>query len=267
MNPVILSLAVGDPPPPSGLPFLMHLPSISRVRLLPDNPSHIGAWVDALHGKRISVDLDAEGVKRLPAGFLASAVRQVRVAVTGFDEIRELIHHIRKGSERPPIVFLLPAQASQPDLQWSTLTRWPAVFLNLIPRADGDFDSELLSDWRRELGERLFVSFPALAACAGDPGAGPCLTRLGLHVYVDVRCNCVKVCDCGTKQSIKLDDEGEWFHIWKTELSALNAQVANACAGCPLWNPCRGGCLTERSDGILRDRFCPWPERSFGEES
>lgn len=268
MNPVILSLSVGEPPSPSGVSFLAHLQSVSRVRLLPRKPEEMWQWIDLLRGKRISIDINADEARRLPVRFpeINPAIRQIRILINHIDEISDLVDHIRGSACIPPLVFLLPIDSLEVfEERWSIIKRWSSVFINLIPGKEDNrlLNINTLSLCRGELGKRLFLSLPALAAFINDPDAAPCPTRLGLHVYIDADSNVARSCDCGLAQDIPIDGEGLWLDAWRAQVYSLGKKVAIACDGCPIWEQCRGGCISKRSDGTMRDRYCPWPDKSF----
>lgn len=281
MNPLFLSILVSESEPGvNHAAFLRRLPSVLRVRIVPEkNGGVIWPWLEHLEGRRISVDIGASAIHTLPEAFGADQrIRQVRITVEPHEVNRmpALIRHVRGQGTRPPTVFLLGAEslAGRPD-DWAAVSEWQNVYVNPVACGDASHTpasfcaaeevspAARFAAWRARLGERMFVSLPAVAAHAKDEAAAPCPTKMGLHIVLDVERNCVRVCDCVNDPSIPLDDDGLWLEAWRNEIAALQSSAEEQCKGCSLWASCRGGCLAPRPDGVLRDRFCPWPHERF----
>lgn len=282
MNPLLLSILVNDDKPTlNHVNVLQFLPTILRVRIVPkEDATVIWSWLDCLNGKRNSIDLTRDGINSLHAGFgTDSRINQVRITIDLQDivQLHKFVTHIRGNGIRPPVVFLVNTKllTEEPDL-FSDIFNWQNVFVNPVLSIDNssqsketcDTDGSLLTNrfakWRAYLGDRMFVSLPPIASHAKDEGAAPCPSKLGLHIVLDAQNNCVQVCDCSDYNTrIPLDDNGLWLTAWRKEVFGVQSLAVEACISCPLWNSCQGGCLAPRADGILRDRHCPWPQKSF----
>jgi radical SAM protein with 4Fe4S-binding SPASM domain len=268
MRPLIVSVLIAESAPNALVrEFLRQLSWVPRARLVArGRMAALSPWLDALEGKRVSLDLPAHEV--LDRGVVLAAderLRQVRIAGATASEIPTLVRHVRGGSEAPPIVFLIdPSELAHAPEGWLAVAQFPSVFANPVGSEGSRADATLAAGfarWRRELGLRLFASLPAVAARASDDGAAPCTTMLGMHIVIDADRSCIRLCDCIDEPSIALD--AGWLENWRRELSRVRDRADQSCGGCSLWSRCGGGCLAPRTDNLPRDRYCPWPDERF----
>ena len=273
MNPVFLTLRPGTPQvPPNGLAGLsVAFPRVVRVRLLAREDTEVTPWADALQPRRVSVDIDADA-RQVAAGWLGSPlIRQVRLRVRYEDagRVAALAAAARPSEGMRPVVFLLPASALlEPPGPWAeALATVTHCFVNplrtaadtawLAPTAPRD---SALASWQAALGPRLFLSLPTEGATASVVGSAPCPAALGMHVFLDLERSRLSVCDCADDSGVPwAGDEAECAQLLGSlHEDRLRASEA-ACAGCPLWERCRGGCPGSSIPVVQRDAACPWP--------